>query len=60
MLQAAAGCVLTLDGTPWKFPIGAAGPVKPGRHTVGCSDTGETIDVEAPAHFDSTLDYWGP
>ena len=54
------GCVITVDGKPWKFPVGVAGPVKPGLHTVTCSNTGETIDVETPAHFDSTLDYWGP
>ena len=58
--EATPGCTLTVDGKPWKFPLGVASPVKPGLHTVSCSDTGESIDVDAPAGYASTLDYWGP
>lgn len=60
VIEATPGCALSVDGTPWKFPLGVAGPVKPGMHTVTCSNTGETLDVDAPAGFASTLDYWGP
>lgn len=58
--EATPGCALKLDGKAWAYPLGVAGPVTPGFHTVSCSNTGESIDVETPAGFASTLDYWGP
>ncbi|MDP2275343.1 MAG: hypothetical protein Q8N23_29575 [Archangium sp.] len=60
IIEATPGCTLTIDGKPWRLPLGVAGPVKPGLHTVSCSNTGESIDVDAPAGYASTLDYWGP
>lgn len=60
VLEADPSCKLALDGKTWPFPVGFAGPVKPGFHTVTCTNTGESIDVETLAGFDNTLDYWGP
>ncbi len=51
---AGRGTTPTVDGTPWKFPLGVGGPGKPGLHT------GESIDVDTPAGYASTLDFWGP
>jgi hypothetical protein len=52
------GCPLLFDHKAWRVPLGSAVPVKPGRHTVGC--TGAEFEVDVFAGWDVTFDYWGP
>jgi hypothetical protein len=52
------GCPMNFDHQPWGAPLGTAAPVKPGRHTIGCS--GSELEVDVLAGWDVTFDYWGP
>ncbi len=48
---------ITIDGKPWNYPIGAAGIIAEGKHTIDCN--GE-ISFTVPAHSIYKFDYWGP
>ncbi|MBA8885807.1 hypothetical protein [Dokdonella fugitiva] len=48
---------LLVDGKPWQFPTGAAGPIAPGTHTIAC---GGELSFEVPRHSIFTFSYWGP
>jgi hypothetical protein len=53
-------CDLMLDGTPWPSPVGVAGGVEAGVHTIACGpdDSGIGFEVEEGTTF--YFDYWGP
>jgi len=48
---------ITIDGKPWDYPIGTAGIIAEGKHTIDCN--GE-ISFSVPAHSVYKFDYWGP
>lgn len=52
------GCgPIIVNGQEWPYPIGTAGPVKPGRVTVEC---GGQLSFEVPEGVLFSFDYWEP
>jgi hypothetical protein len=48
---------IRLDGKAWPHPIGKAGYIDPGHHTISC---GGEIEFEIPSGVVFKFDYWGP
>jgi hypothetical protein len=48
---------IMVDGKVWPYPIGRAGPVEPGDHTIAC---GTKIRFTIPQGAVLKFDYWGP
>jgi hypothetical protein len=46
-----------VDGTVWTQPVGHAGRIEPGRHTIEC---GEKISFDVRPGVVFSFDYWGP
>lgn len=46
-----------VDGKPWPHPVGEAGPIAPGPHSIACPGRVDFV-IEAGTIF--TFDYWGP
>jgi len=49
---------IRLDGAVWRYPIGHAGGVEPGSHTIRAC--GEEIGFQIPAGVVYRFNYWGP
>jgi hypothetical protein len=43
----------------WPHPVGKAGPVNPGHHTISCDETAN-IDFDIRLGVVYKFDYWGP
>jgi hypothetical protein len=48
---------LKVDGRFWPQPIGQAGRIEPGHHTIEC---GEQVDFDIRPGVVFKFDYWGP
>ena len=48
---------LTIDGKVWLHPVGALGPIAPGRHVITC---GGEISFSISPRSVFKFDYWGP
>jgi hypothetical protein len=48
---------IKMDGKIWPYPIGQAGRVEPGSHTIEC---GGSIQFNVPKGILFKFDYWGP
>jgi hypothetical protein len=49
---------ILVDGSPWRQPVGEAGPIEPGRHSIGCC--GGEIGFEIRPGVVYRFNYWGP
>ena len=48
---------IKVDGKVWPHPIGEAGPIDPGPHTIAC---GGEISFDIPRGVVFKFNYWGP
>ena len=48
---------IKVDGKVWPYPIGEAGQIEPGTHTIWC---GGAIQFDIPEGVVFKFKYWGP
>ena len=48
---------IKVDGQPWPYALGKAGPISPGEHTIEC---GISTAFSVPAGMIFKFNYWGP